>query len=143
VQVSKVISAFSRAQEVSGLNLLKADELTPQQINFLELFAKFLLAKGPQPPKKPIVGFDLEALYKMYPRKEGKTRGLAKLHAQIKTQEDYDQLKQAIHNYTSGLISTEKEFIKHFSTFANCWRDYLEAEPTKPKQLDPSTWSKS
>lgn len=72
----------------------------------------------------------LESVYKTYPRKEGKTKGLAKLKTQIKTPEDLEHLKAAVKNYRAKLESsgTETEFIKHFSTWVGEWRDWIDPE---------------
>ena len=65
-----------------------------------------------------------------YPRKIGKTLGIKKLLKEIKNETDLIDLNAAIQNYKKLCISnqTEPQFIKHFSTFASCWRDYLEVE---------------
>lgn len=75
------------------------------------------------PVRQP--GFDLLAVYRAYPRHEGKTKGLARLKAQIKTQADYDALVLAAERYRNSQ-KVREGFVKHFDTFANCWRDYLE-----------------
>lgn len=74
--------------------------------------------------------FDFESLYRKYPRKEGKTGGLAKCKAQIKTSEDFYNLSLAIEHYAAHVIEkqTEAKFIKHFSTFMTSWRDWLDPE---------------
>ncbi len=76
--------------------------------------------------------FDFEILYKMYPRKEGKSAGFKKCE-KIKTQKEYDLLKRAIEIYSAKVIreKTEIQFIKQFSTFMTSWRDWLEYKPTK------------
>lgn len=74
--------------------------------------------------------FDLESLYKKYPRKEGKLKGMATAKTQIKTQADYDDLSLAIDKYVKNIKQegTESRFIKHFSTFMNSWREWLDPE---------------
>ena len=56
--------------------------------------------------------------------------GIKKLLKEIKNETDLIDLNAAIQNYKKLCISnqTEPQFIKHFSTFASCWRDYLEVE---------------
>ena len=73
---------------------------------------------------------DFEPLYRKYPRREGKSKGLATCRVQIKTPEEYAALSLAIDNYAAKVErqATEKKFIKQFSTFMHCWRDYLEPE---------------
>ncbi len=74
--------------------------------------------------------FDFEGLYKLYPRKEGKAKGLAKCKLEVKTDKDYVDLEIAIRKYATHCIKNkiEVQFIKHFSTFmANgSWRDWLD-----------------
>lgn len=78
-------------------------------------------------------------VYQSYPRKIGKTLGIKKLLKEIKSETDLVDLKKAIENYKQLCISnqTEPQFIKHFSTFAACWRDYLEVEVSSSvKKID-------
>ncbi len=72
--------------------------------------------------------FDFDILYAAYPRKEGKHRGLVTCKAQIKTDEDYLNLKLAIERYAEFVKThaTEIKFIKHFSSFMTSWRDWLD-----------------
>lgn len=72
--------------------------------------------------------FDFEKLYKLYPIKKGKSDGIKKCKSKIKTQSKYDLLEKAIINYDLSVRDTDKKFIKHFSTFMNCWEDYIENE---------------
>jgi hypothetical protein len=74
--------------------------------------------------------FDFIALYQKYPRKVGKTAGIKRCEAQIKTPEDYALLSQAIDSYVEYLKKegTEPKFVKHFSTFMSEWRDFLDRE---------------
>jgi hypothetical protein len=78
----------------------------------------------------PVVKFDFIALYQKYPRKVGKTAGLKRCESQIKTQEDYALLSQAIDSYIQYLKKegTEPKFVKHFSTFMSEWRDFTESD---------------
>lgn len=74
--------------------------------------------------------FDFDAVYKSYPRKMGKKKGLAVCRAKIKTPEQYEKLRQAVDRYSAHVktAGTEPEFIKHFSTFMNSWEDWLDPE---------------
>lgn len=86
--------------------------------------------------------FDFDALYKKYPRKEGKQKGLLTCKAQIKTLEDYECLDLAIGRYVAHIAknATEPRFIKQFSTFMTSWRDWLDSETgtvQKPKAEEP------
>ena len=72
--------------------------------------------------------FDFESLYKKYPLKKGKSRGLKVCEKEIKTQEEFISLQKAIDKYASDLVlrNTETQYIKHFSTFMNEWRDWAQ-----------------
>lgn len=74
----------------------------------------------------------LEAAYKNYPRKMGKKDGHKRLRALIKSPEAYADLLLAIDNYNLKIAKekTEPQFIKHWSTFANNYEDYLELAPS-------------
>lgn len=93
--------------------------------------------------EKPNTGVflsEIENLYFLfYPRKVGKTKGVQKLSRDIKTEQDLADLKKAINNYAKLCVGKDTEYIKHFSTFASCWRDYVDEsvveENTKP--IDP------
>ncbi len=77
--------------------------------------------------------FDFEAIYKRYPRKQGKQDGLRKCKAQIKTKADYDALANALEKYIKHLRTqnTQPEYIKHFSTFMSSWRDWCDVDAGK------------
>lgn len=53
---------------------------------------------------------------------------MKKLEKTITTAEDYALFKLALNNYIDELVrnNTELKYIKHWSTFVNNWRDYLE-----------------
>lgn len=76
--------------------------------------------------------FDFTEIYALYPKKEGKQAGLTSCKSQIKCQEDFNLLKQAVERYTAHCQAQgiEKQFIKHFSTFVSAgkWRDWLDPE---------------
>lgn len=73
---------------------------------------------------------DLEAIYALYPRKgDGKTKGLVRLKAQLRTRESYEQALQAVRNYAEKTQAehTEPGFIKRFDTWcSSAWRDYID-----------------
>ena len=74
--------------------------------------------------------FDFEDLYFGYPRKQGKKRGIESLKKKIKTESDYENFKKAVRNYADQIRrdKTEIKYIKLFSSFVNCWEDYVEPE---------------
>lgn len=84
---------------------------------------------------------DFEVLYKKYPLKKGKSKGLKICQAQIRTQEDHEKLSRAIDRYSELIATegTEPKYIKHFSTFMGGWRDYLDDDvgACAVKEVDP------
>lgn len=91
--------------------------------------------------KSPKESLDFEIIYKHFPKKEGKKKGLEKLKASIKTQEKYEQFCQAAQNYIRkcDIEQTQLTYIKMFSSFVNCWEDYLDYEPVAPNSATPIT----
>lgn len=83
--------------------------------------------------------FNIDAIYKIYPKKEGGKKGLEKLQKIIKTQDDYDKVLQGVKKYKEFCESTDrpKKFIKQFSTWVNneCWNDEYEVELTPEQEL--------
>lgn len=81
---------------------------------------------------QPSMG-EFEILYQEYPRKEGKSRGMAKLKSQIKTPEEFDLLRKAIQNYKAHCVSRglDAQYIKQFSTFVSEWRDWSEVQESE------------
>lgn len=75
----------------------------------------------------PLV-FDVEGLYEIYPRKEGRQRGVQKLRAEIKTPEEFASVSQALTHYITYCKANqlEQRFIKHFSTWVSEWKDWLD-----------------
>jgi hypothetical protein len=72
-------------------------------------------------PSKP--RFDFEALYRTYPRKEGKRDGMRICERDIRTPADFEALTKAVANYAS---IAKPGFVKHWSSFMANWRDYVE-----------------
>jgi hypothetical protein len=81
------------------------------------------------PTEPPEPAFDFEALYQLYPRKEGKQKGIAYAEEHITTAGDFEALRLAIANYARLVEGQEPKFTKHFSSFMRCWKDYLNASP--------------
>lgn len=78
------------------------------------------------------VRLDFESVYEEYPRKEGKQKGLDLCKAKIKTQEDYEKLLCSVRRYRAHCdkVGTQREFIKHFSSFisSGSWKDWADPE---------------
>lgn len=72
--------------------------------------------------------FDFDGVYRIYPLKKGKQKGLDKCKAQIKTNDDFNSLMVAVHRYSSECQKEGREarYIKHFDTFMGSWRDYSD-----------------
>lgn len=83
------------------------------------------------------VRFDFESLYKRYPRKEGKKRGMNRLRVTIKTSVLFAEFEKAMDEYISLCLKEAREprFVKHWGTFVNNWTDYK----TKGMAVDKTT----
>ncbi len=89
--------------------------------------------------------FDFEAIYRQYPRKLGKANGIKRLKAQIKTQEQYEDLKRSLANFNKyhRINATEPAFIPYFSTYVTIWTDWLAADTGTSKIPNTSSESTS
>jgi len=103
-------------------------------------------ARRKSKPKTPT--FDLDALYAMYPKKEGKKVGLDLCRKNIRTQHDYDLMVQAINNYQAKIKreQPEEKYICFFSTFVKSrWQDFTNENraenSTKTEQPIKSPWN--
>lgn len=76
--------------------------------------------------------FDFEEVYKNYPRKEGKKKGILACKRLIRSQEDFDFLSKAVFRYSDHCRreKTETKFIMHFSTFMGIWEDWAHPQAT-------------
>lgn len=87
--------------------------------------------------------FDFEALYKKYPRKEGKSAGIKQCLKQIQTQEDYAALSLAIQRYAEHCRKSQ-QIVRHFSSFLGSqrtghpWRDWTDPETGTSSIGDPN-----
>lgn len=72
---------------------------------------------------------DFAEIYSLYPKKVGKEKGRQVYKRDIKTKDDVELLRIAITNYKNYLAKerVEARYIKHFSSFMGCWRDWSEA----------------
>lgn len=102
------------------------------------------IAKEPkkQAIKKEKPNFDFEALYSVYPRKRGKSAGMARLAARIESWDEYEAFARAVRKYAHEcrMERREERFILHWSSFVGAegkepWKDY--ADPEKPKTPPP------
>lgn len=80
-------------------------------------------------PNEPKPEISLAEIYALFPRKEGKSKGLTKLQTTVKTQEDFARCLRAVTNYAASRVGEDPAFTKHFSTWATCWEDYVDFKP--------------
>lgn len=83
--------------------------------------------QGELVPSRP-TDAEYEAVYRLYPRKEGKAEGMAKLKRSCPTHRSLAEFKASVEAYARIVRGRPKDKIKHFSTFVekDRWRDYLD-----------------
>lgn len=86
----------------------------------------------PSEKKSPI---DLEAAYRLYPRKQKKKAGLERLKKTVKTTDDFERLIGAVRRYCAS-DDVKRGFVMHFSTFAGEWEEW--EDPDAGKVLNPN-----
>lgn len=95
---------------------------------------------SPPPGSDPIrpdpTRSDLERLYALYPRKEGKRLGMEA--AKKLSPSKLSELELAIRNYAASVAAKDTQYVKHFSTFMNNWEDYI----TPPSQASAPAYHK-
>lgn len=79
---------------------------------------------------KVLIESEFDLFYSRYPKKVGKQKGQRTFKAQIKTQNDLDQINTALENYIAHVKKsvTDVKYIKQFDTFMNSWRDWLDPD---------------
>ena len=113
----------------------------------LALFGELVQPAPPAPPtrarpvKPPLVEVPpsaFDAFYARYPRRgEGKAEGRKVFLRDVTTTKALDEINRALDAYAARLTAdgTERKYIKHFSTFMHCWRDFLD-EPAPDENGD-------
>jgi len=80
---------------------------------------------------------DFESVYRLFPKKEGKTRGLEYLakKAPLGDANYLADLETAAVNYSEHVrkAGTDRKYIKLFSTWVTEWRDWLDPQTGKMK----------
>ena len=79
---------------------------------------------------KPDFSEEFESLWKLYPRKKGKSSVTKKAMKELR-EAGFDTVKKAIENYKAEIqkFHTQEQYIMHGSTFFNGgWKDYTESE---------------
>ncbi len=92
--------------------------------------------------KSKISNSDIEELYKIYPRKQGKKRGVSKLVSHFKKKpDDYERVKISIQNYAHyiALNKIEMQFTKHFDSFVSEWEDWQSKENVEDHKSSSSS----
>jgi hypothetical protein len=110
---------------------VKQSQTTPSNLSGSDDPSIFLINKHNKHTSKHSFESEILEAYKNYPLKKGKTIGVKKLSKQIKTPEQLSELQIAIRNYTAECKGKDQQYIKHFSTFASCWEDYVTVEKKK------------
>lgn len=122
-QIKKIIEAMEKLPEFGGGTL-------PIVLGGIEDYStssdqpRFLDAYNLSPK------FDFEAIYKLYPRKQGKLNGIKKLRKEIRSGDQYADLCRAVGNFVAHhrRAGTEPTFLPYFSTFVSTWREWLLPE---------------
>ena len=74
------------------------------------------------------VRFDFEALYKLFPKRGKdmkKSLGMQKCKAQIKTQEQYENLKSAVIHYDEHIKSEKRKRFDYDASFIKTWGHFM------------------
>jgi hypothetical protein len=73
--------------------------------------------------------FDFESIYAAYPHRlnQNKKAGMKRLSANIKNEQQFNDLKRAVENYSSYVKKerVEPQFIKTFGTFCSSFEDWI------------------
>lgn len=71
----------------------------------------------------------IETIYReIYPLKKGGTKGTEKILKEWREGDTPGDLASAATRYREDVKGTDKKYIKHFSTWASEWRDWLDPE---------------
>jgi len=83
--------------------------------------------------------FDFSKIWERYPKKLGKTKAEKSFIATVLTEKDYSDLSTALHNYCQYVKDNaiEDKYIKHGSTWFNCWRDWIDYKPKTQTAMPP------
>lgn len=74
--------------------------------------------------------------WELYPKKLGKEQALKNFLKTVVSEKDFELLMLSINNYIDYLktSNTEEQYVKHGSTFFNCWKDWIDYKPRTPEQ---------
>jgi hypothetical protein len=111
-------------------NVIIDKGLTESEANALSLMLNlksYKEASSPQPA--PPSQFDFEAIYNLYPKKQGKASGIAWLKAHVKTEHAYSDLRRAVRAYADSRVGQDSKFTKHFNFWVKVYRDWVPEKP--------------
>jgi hypothetical protein len=76
---------------------------------------------------KRLPQFSFETIWKLYPKKLGKTDALRHFKKTVVTEKDFEDIQSAVKNYQAYIRveKVEEKFVKHGSTWFNTWRDWI------------------
>lgn len=76
------------------------------------------------------LNFDLQGLFKLYPRQEKRTQSLQALARLIDSQEKFEAMKSAVENYSKHCAENKKQYRYQlaFPKFLEEWRDWLDQD---------------
>ena len=83
----------------------------------------------------------MNEIYELYPRKIGKKLGLERLKRKFLNDKiSLMDVERAVIKYRDECLNnkTEKQYIKHFSSFLLAWEDY--SDDSAPVQADEGGW---
>lgn len=153
------IDFFSHHSGVSKNDILKLVDIltkngtltvnsaeTPQKLrvdqNRLDKIRKEYIAHSANGAVRNGLVLDFEEVYKSYPRKQGKQKGLRACYKFIKSKNDYDNLVLAVSNYSQYLRQKEKdkEHTLYFSSFMSEWEDWINPDSTVITKEEKLVW---
>lgn len=126
VQPKSVKNCVLKAKNLGWLYETRTEPVRNPSPTLHDMTRYKTLVQKPKTPLAPLA--ELESVYLKYPRKAGKKAGM-RLLSKIPP-EKIPLVEKAISNYRAEIdkMKTEEKFIKHFSSFMNCWEDYLNKE---------------
>lgn len=122
-----VTSSHATLQDTTGQDTTEHDKTLPTNIV--------------DAPATSAGRFDFESVAKLYPNNKGRSEGVKRLGALIKTESEFSDFKKSVENYAEQirLDKTEPKFIKYFSSFVGSkksghpWVDWVSHVPTRSR----------
>jgi hypothetical protein len=136
-------AALSGVQEIPGGSAGAAPEQEPYNKNHLTSSGSAGDSTGTEKAAKPFWD-DFEALWKLYPRKHGKTAAYRCYLARRREGVDQDTLILAVKNYAKDRAGSEERFIKHGSTFLGRdrhWEDFAGGKNGDHEEPEVGTYT--